>query len=251
MPSLFRKFVDANTALSGWVDRAFPAKWRVDGNSDFMKDFVWKYLSQKQKVYDVGGGKQPFLAPEKKRLLECSVVGVDVSEQELARAPAGAYDQTIRADICVFRGQADGDVVICQTLLEHVVDVDAAISAIASILKPGGLVLLFVPCKNALFARLNLLLPESFKRRLLYALFPASRHGQGFKAYYDRCTPGQLSALAEAHGLNVLELRCYYITTYFWFLFPAYVVWRLWTIIVLVCRMRNSCEGFSVALRKS
>lgn len=251
MPSLFRRFVNANVALSGWADNKLPAKWRVDGNSDFMKDFVWKYLRPRQKVYDVGGGKQPFLGAEKKRALECVVVGIDISEQELSKAPTGAYDRTIQADICTFRGDADADVVICQTLLEHVSDVEAAMGAIATILKPGGLILLFVPCRNALFAKLNLLLPESFKHWLLYTLFPASRHGQGFKAYYDRCTPKQLSVLAETCGLKVLELRRYYVTAYFWVFFPAYLVWRFWTMIVLTLRLENSCEGFSAAFTKN
>jgi len=40
-------------------------------------------------------------------------------------------------------------------LLKHVSDVQAALVNIATILKPGGRVLIFIPSRNAIFDRLN------------------------------------------------------------------------------------------------
>jgi 2-polyprenyl-3-methyl-5-hydroxy-6-metoxy-1,4-benzoquinol methylase len=251
MKSLFRVFVQANVRASHWIDQRVPARLRVDGNQDYRNDFVWRYLRPRQTVYDIGGGKQPFLSPAEKHKLKCRVVGLDISPHELSSAPDGVYDKVIVGDIVLFQGAGDADIVLCRAVLEHVADVPAAIGSVASILKPGGVCLLFIPCRNAAFARLNLLLPESIKRRLLFSAFPAAKLTQGFPSYYNRCTPRAISKLAAHAGLSVIETRQYYMSSYFSVLLPLQVVWRAWTIIVSAIRAENLCETFSIALKKS
>src|SRR5262249_9719381 len=77
-----------------------------------------------------------------------------------------------------YRGSSEADLVICQAVLEHVADTGSAMSCIASMLKPGGVALLFIPSRNAAFARLNLALPSGFKRALLHGLYPSTRFGR-------------------------------------------------------------------------
>src|SRR5439155_1407105 len=108
--------------------------------------------------------KRPWLSVERKGALQLKVIGFDISRSELEAAPQGSYDATICADITRFVGEEKADVAICAALLEHVSDVDKALRGIASMLKPGGLAVVFIPCRNTLFARLNLLLPQNFKQ---------------------------------------------------------------------------------------
>ncbi len=213
--SLARRLADANKRASHWVDQWVAPQLRVDGNQDYLHEFVWRYLRPRQTVGDVGGGKQPFLSVERKADLDCRVIGVDISSEELARAPAGAYDEVVVGDITALRGRGDCDVVLCQAVLEHVADVPAAIRSVVSMLRPGGVCLLFVPCRNAPFARLSLLLPESIKRRILFGVFPEVSRTQGFRSYYDQCTPAAIARLAVASGLQVAETRRYYTSSYF------------------------------------
>jgi hypothetical protein len=86
-------------------------------------------------------------------------------------------------------------------------DVEAAFASITSVLKPGGVALIFVPSRNAVFARLNMLLPQSVKQSILYSIFPEKRKKQGFPAFYNNCTPSGLKKLAAANGLTVIEER--------------------------------------------
>jgi 2-polyprenyl-6-hydroxyphenyl methylase/3-demethylubiquinone-9 3-methyltransferase len=178
------------------------------------------------------------------------VVGIDIDPAELQAAPAGLYDRTIAADITSFQGDSDADLVICQALLEHVRDTDAALRAIASILKPGGRALLFVPSRNAVYARLNLLLPESLKRRILFSIFPHMRRDHGFPAFYDRCTPRRFRAMADANGLQTEECRAYFHSDYFRFFSPLHAVWRLWTLAFRAFSGEEAAETFSLVLRK-
>lgn len=248
---ILRKFVECNVAASRAFDRLLPQDLTVDGNRFFMDSFYVRHLESACTVFDIGGGRHPAIAPAQKRQFELSVTGVDISAEELAGAPSGAYDQVVCTDITTYRGDGSADLVLCQSLLEHVPSTDSAFGAIASILKPGGTALLFCPSRNALFARLNLLLPERVKRAILFAVFPAARGSQGFRSYYDHCTPLDFERMAAAHGLEVLERHLFYSSSYFSFLLPVHVVWRAWIILYRAVSPVQSAETFVYALRRT
>lgn len=246
-----RHFIEWNRGLSAKFDSwIIPARFRIDGNRDFTDDFAKKFLDRGMEIYDVGGGKNPYIDRQTKERLALRVVGLDIDANELSRAESGLYDETVCADISSFSGKKSADLVICQALLEHVRDVEGAFASIDSILKPGGRALIFVPSRNAVFARLNLVLPEKFKRWILFSVFPQTRHSQGFPSYYDRCTPSDFQLLARRHGFQEVESRCYYQSTYFSFFFPMYLVWRLWVLMFWLVRGEQAAETFSMALTK-
>lgn len=154
------------------------------------------------------------------------------------------------ADITIFQGQSDADLVICQALLEHVEDVDQALAAIASILKPGGRALISVPSRNALYARLNLLLPESMKKRILHTVYPTTRESQGFPSYYDQCTPHDFRRLSKKHNLIVEMESFHYVSSYVKFFFPLYFLWRIWIIVFHALAGNQEVETFCMAWRR-
>jgi SAM-dependent methyltransferase len=248
---LARRIIDANIAMSGLIDRMLPERVRRDGNKTFIRDLLPTAFARGTTVYDLGGGSRPALDVAEKRRLGITVVGLDISADELAAAPAGAYDYTIAADLCTFVGPGDADAVVCMATLEHVPDMAGAMRALASTVKPGGRVLMFAPCRNAVFARINLMLPESLKQRLLFSLFPHKAGGHdGFKAYYDRCTPREIEALAAANGLDVVERRLFWASSYAHVFTPAYVVWRLWQLASYAVIRENAAETFAYVFAK-
>jgi 2-polyprenyl-3-methyl-5-hydroxy-6-metoxy-1,4-benzoquinol methylase len=246
-----RRFVEMNRSCSRAIDSMLiPEKFRIDGNRDFIDNFARKYLKPGQTVYDVGGGRQPYIGRETKDRLGLNVVGFDIDATELAGAPPGLYNDVVCADITAFSGSGTADLVVCQALLEHVRDVDAALKSIASILRPGGQAVIFVPSRNAIFARLNLVLPEKFKRWVLFQMFPQAREGAGFRSYYNRCTPIEFRKMIKTNSLREVEFRPYYQSAYFSFFFPAYMAWRLWTLLFWVMRGDQAAETFCLALVK-
>jgi 2-polyprenyl-6-hydroxyphenyl methylase/3-demethylubiquinone-9 3-methyltransferase len=155
------------------------------------------------------------------------------------------------ANICEYSGRGDGDLAICRTLLEHVENVEHALLGMHSILKPGGKLLIFVPSRNAVFARLNLLLPHVLKRKILFFLYPYVAEAQGFPAYYDRCTPRQIETLAKKSRFTISEVRLYYISKYFDFFAPLYLLWRLWILAFYAVSPCQAAETFSMVLKKT
>lgn len=248
---MLRTAVASQVWLSRKLDSLLPEKYRVDGNMDFRRNFAPRYLRPGATIYDIGSGRHPFLSPEQKRDLGARVMGLDIDPAELASAPPGAYDGSVCADVTQFRGRSDADLVICQSLMEHVNGTDCAFVAIASALKPGGVAVLFVPSRHAVFARLNLLLPQRVKLWLLHTIYPHTKVGYGFVSYYDRCTPADFTRMAAAAGMEVIELRCYYKSSYFMAFAPLHVLWRAWLAIFSALRGEQAAETFSMALRKA
>jgi SAM-dependent methyltransferase len=246
-----RRLAEAQARWSARLDEALPAVYQADGNRDFLDRLVPRYLEAGAMVYDVGGGKNPVVDRGRKQRLGLTVAGIDIDASELAAAPEGSYDRTISADIAAHRGEGDGDLVICQALLEHVTDTGRALEAIAGLLKPGGRALIFVPCRNAVYARANLLLPQELKRRILFGIFPEMSRDHGFRAYYDRCTPGGIERNAARCGLEAERLLLYFRSDYFRFCFPLHAAWRAWVMLFRSVAGAQAAETFSFVFRKA
>lgn len=250
--ALLLKFIRWNTKWTEALDRRLPLHMQLDGHQEFKKKLLPPLLLPALKVYDLGGGSQPCVSLKTKSDLALAIVGVDISEEELKAAPAGVYDQKVVADLCTYNGPGDGDLVVCQATLEHVRDTAGAMRAIASCLRPGGRAAIFAPCRNAAFARLNLLLPQELKRRLLYTLFPHKSEGHdGFPAFYDRCTPREIEQLGLQNGLVVEQALTYWRTSYFMILVPAYILWRIGQRLACYAIGQQAAESFCFVLRKS
>ena len=247
---MLRKFTETNRKLSKKFDLLFPEKFRIAGGRDFVRNVVPRYLTEGTLIYDVGGGKQPVLSVADKNRLKTRVIGIDICREELDSAPKGAYDATKEIAIENVVGIGDGDLVLCRTLLEHLVDTRRALAGIFSLLKPNGLALIFVPCRNAIFARLNIVIPQSLKRKILYSFYPNTARTRGFPTYYDNCTPKLLSGIFLDIGFQVIEERYYYWSSYFSLFFPLYIFWRILSLIFYALFGQEAAEGLAFVLKK-
>jgi SAM-dependent methyltransferase len=236
--------------LSQALDRRLPKYLWTDGHRDFLDNVCPASLIRGQLVYDIGGGRSPCIDVTTKHRLELRVVGLDISRDELEAAPEWAYDDIMVSDIAQYRGHGDADLVVMSASLEHIEEVPAAFIAISSILAPGGRALIWAPSRTALYARLNLLLPEPMKNGILDLVNGYHDESLGFRAFYRSCTPKEFRQLAECNGLRVEEERLFYVSSYFYFLLPAYFVWRLWVLTQLAIDSRSAAESFAMVLRK-
>jgi SAM-dependent methyltransferase len=250
---MMRRLIDWNARAALALDRMlFPEGWRTTAVGDFECRAVPELLRAGMHVWDVGCGSRPLVERSTKDDLQLRVTGLDLDSSELALMAPGLCDQTVVADLGEFSGDGSADLVLCRTVLEHVPDVDRAFAGLASIVRPGGTVAICVPCRNAPFARLNLFLPESAKRRLLYWIWPQKADGHsGFPARYDRCTPKSFIKLASAHGLQPDELRIYWWSSYFTFLLPLWALWRAWQLLARSILGDEAAEGFVLIAKRS
>ncbi len=250
MHDSLQKMIGFNKRVSAWFDRTVLPRYTVDGATHYTSSFLPRFVAPRMVVYDVGGGRSPVMSKQDKQGLQLLYVGIDISDEELRNSPEGVYDRVHVSDLSAFRGNADADVVICRAVLEHVRDVRRAFRSLSSILKPGGRLVLFVPCRNALYARLNLLLGDRVKRWLLFSIHPHTRGHQGFTSFYDQCTPGRFERIARENGLVLESRRCYQYNFYLSFFFPFHLVYRLVSIGLYKVFGDEFCEAFSLCLRR-
>jgi ubiquinone/menaquinone biosynthesis C-methylase UbiE len=250
MSTLVHRAIASQVALSSAFDHLLPQSFRVDGSKDFKRRIVPNHLRPNLVIYDVGGGARPCIDLETKRRLGLTVVGVDVDEEEFTKAPIGVYDRTIVTDITRCTLEHVADLVVCKSTLEHVSNTEAALNAMGRLLKPGGMLLVFAPSRNALYARLNVVLPEKVKMRLLSTFFGEKADHLGFPAKYDRCTPRDFRKFICKQNLEIRQLNTYYISSYFSVVFPVYIIWRLWVIAYRALAKEQAAETFTVVARK-
>lgn len=245
----FQRFFKWQVRLSKEFDAKFFPRFSIDGNTSFVLRAKNEIFSGR--VVDIGGGKSPLFSPAEVRERGLYVIGVDIDANELSAAPAGAYNAQFVTAIERADGRGDCDVAVAQSVLEHVRDGRAAAAGISSFLREGGKVYTFCPCRRAAFAQLNLLLPESVKRKLLFTIFPEKEEKQGFPAYYDGCTPSEFRQNMRKAGVEEVELVRFFASSYFMFLFPLYLCWRLATFPLMKFFPDQFCETFMFIGTKS
>ena len=166
---------------------------------------------------DLGGGARPSLPPDAVARLGLDYVVLDVSAEELAKAPDG-YG-TLQADIAGDEPPQlePQDLVFSRMLAEHIAEPERFHRNVRALLRDDGIAFHLFPTLYELPFLVNRLLPVRTSERFLLRLDPARRR-EGrkpkFPAYYRWCRgPGRrqlerLERLVRDRGVRrVLRAR--------------------------------------------
>jgi Methyltransferase domain len=169
-----------------------------------------------KRVCDVGGGANPTLSLDFIKRNELDYVVLDVSAEELAKAPDG-YTKT-QADIASPRFDIAGnnyDLVISRFVAEHARNGRYFHTNVKRLLVKGGLAFHFFPTLYAPPFVINRLLPEWLSEAMLLLNNPyRTQEGKRakFPTYYSWCrgpTPRQIRKFVEV-GYRVEEYIGFY-----------------------------------------
>jgi SAM-dependent methyltransferase len=148
------------------------------------------------RILDAGSGRAPTLAPED-RPVGAWYVGLDVSGEELAAAPPGAYDETCVHDLTEpLTVDRPFDLALSWQVLEHVSDVGAALENLRHALRPGGTLLAQLTSSAAAFSVLGRVIPHR-ARRYAMARWLGHHPDEKFPLRHRRRTAGELERLLE------------------------------------------------------
>jgi SAM-dependent methyltransferase len=162
-------------------------------------------------VYEAGGGATSFLPLDIMRRAHVTVVDIDET-QNLNNDYA---DEKILGDIQTYRFAPESfDLVISYNVLEHVPDVEAALTGFFDSLKPGGMVLIAAPNPNSLSGVVTKYTPHWFHvwfYRHVRGDMDAGKPGQApFPTFFHPLVSlSNLDAFAKTHGLQVIYRREY------------------------------------------
>ena len=183
----------------------------TDWHGDFVKLVKQEIESRgATRICDIGGGANPALTPDFVGAHDLDYSVIDISADELAKAPAGFHK--VQADLSSPAFQSPGlfDLVFSITVCEHIPDPPTFHRNVRSLLEPGGLA---IHCFSTLYSLpfvLNRVLPESVSRQILIRVSPNRRHDGAhgkFPALYRWCrgpTNRQIARL-ESTGFEVID----------------------------------------------
>jgi len=207
-----------------------PARYREPGQRLF-DDAVARELRPGMRILDVGSGRRPAL-PIEHRPQECHYVGLDLSREELQRAPEGSYDEMISGDIAHFIPETaeQFDLALSWQVLEHVKPLPNALENIREYLAPSGTLIAPLSGRFSIFALINQAVPHRWVVWILARLLNRAP-GTVFPAHYDHAWHGAL-VRAMAKWTEVDITPRYRGAVYFNFsdlLQRAYLVYEEWT----------------------
>lgn len=162
---------------------------RVTGRKDEFQPRVEGLIRQRgaESVCEVGGGAFPMLSRDFVSAHELRYLVIDVSAEELNKAPAHA--ETLVGDISDLGALPSErfDVVITRWVLEHVEVPERFHRGVRRLLHPGGSAIHLFPTLYSLPFVVNRLLPDAVSARVLRASGGADRDQGKFPAYYRWC----------------------------------------------------------------
>ena len=164
------------------------ADWREAESSFIRYVSDWARAHPEAAICDVGGGAKPVLEEEERRGRRYVVIDIDA--EELAKCPADV--ERVQADIATpsFRSPGRFELVVSNTVAEHVIDPETFHCNVLGMLAPGGTVAHFFPTLWALPFVVNRLVPDRISEPVLLRIQP-NRVAEGdegkFRAYYRWC----------------------------------------------------------------
>ncbi len=143
------------------------------------------------------------------------------------------------------------DLIFSVTLLEHVPDNKASISAIYGSLNYRGATMHYVPSRHHPYSLILKLVGPSLQKKIIQHLRPEVENIAGYPAYFNLCSPKEMKWVFEEQGFrNVRVDSFYYAADYFNFFFPLYVLVALWEIICRRLGLMKFCSGFIITAEK-
>lgn len=183
------------------------------------------FSKNSQSICEIGGGANPLLSLETLREHQSEYTILDISAEELAKAPDGY--QKVVADIARPLDMSNPsavtfnqfDVIFSQFLAEHVKDAAQFLDNCNRLLKIGGYCIHIFPTLYYPWFVLNAVAPDDLANRVLVRFQPhrelGGKHGK-FPAYYRGCRGpiGSQLRLYANHGFAVEEFHSYYGSLY-------------------------------------
>jgi len=165
------------------------------------------HLVADARILDIGSGRTPTV-PRDRRPAGGTYDGLDLSIDELEKAPPGSYDRKFATDICDLIPELEGqyDLAVSWQVFEHVRPLGRALENTRAYLRPGGVFIAQLSGTFAPFALANRLIPHGLARFLLRVLMRRDSEGV-FPAHYDRCWYSALHQdMSEWRECDILPL---------------------------------------------
>jgi len=238
---VLKKIIALNVRCASWLEKRLPALFGPE-NFDELTDRISRDIAARSPVsiLEIGGIDRPLL-PRSPRY---RYIGLDIEERpDCYRVYDEFLVQSIEKPVSVAV-----DMIVSRTLLEHVRDNQASARSMFGALNAGGVMHHYVPSKWHPYSIVLRVVGHDLQRRILSLLRPDAMSVAGYAAFFDYCSPGDMSALFERQGFKNISVRpSYNGKDYFVSFLPAFVLVSLFEAFCRVLNLRFFCSGFVIS----
>lgn len=234
--SILRKFMEKNKKIS---ENFLNKNWQDKSIYDIYVSTVAKHIKDNDIMYDIGGGKRLMYGKALKNH-NAKVYGVDISDKEL-EANAEVCGKIV-TDVCREIPLPHGkvDMITSSSVLEHLRQPEAFFANAYKSLKPGGYFIHVCPCRYAVFAVINRLLPHKLSRKILFFFKPEAKGTCGFPAYYKELYMDGIKKMLDDTGFELVGCYTdYRQSSYYTFFFPLFLINYGWDRLMYRLRLKN------------
>ncbi|MER9926257.1 class I SAM-dependent methyltransferase [Mesorhizobium sp. M0048] len=242
---ILKTFIAWNRNAAAWLERRFPA---IFGAPSYKAELERRIIDDIERlkpsaVLEVGGIDRPLL----KRSTSFAYIGLDIEEKPDCYR---IYDQFIVQSI-EQSVDVEVDMLISITLMEHVPDNKAAARSMFLALRPGGVMHHYIPSKWHPYSVALRIVGPVIQKWLIPHLRPAAVSVTGYPAFFNHCSPSDMTKLFRHQGFEKVDVRSFYrASDYFAFFLPAYLTVALFENLCAMLDWRIFCSGFVISARR-
>jgi len=237
---LFKRFVEWNKSICDRIEMMLPGEFTRSLLYLHERTVVAAMTGRRsQTVVDIGGGHFSPFAKHRDPKLGTRLVAIDILVEQIKKNTFADFG--VVADVGQSIPLKDGsvDIIVTRSVLEHLEDNRDFFSECLRVLKDGGTCFHVFPCRFALFALINQIIPNAVANKLLFSLFPEWRERCGFRAYYHNCYSRSMIKRQLSAGLSIKEVYYrYYQAIYFKFFIPFYLLVTFYDLILYYMNLR-------------
>lgn len=195
------------------ASRLLPPRYAPRWEATFF-ELVHAALRRGGTVVDLGSGARPTV-PLDQRPPGCQYVGVDISQAELDRAPAGSYSSAWAVDVSMSGASLPitADLILSWQVLEHVRSMGDALENMYRWLSPGGQVVALFSGSRALSSVLSRILPHGVRTIVMRRLYGSPPEDK-FPTVFDCCRESLLRPLLSDNWASFTIYPRYHGATY-------------------------------------
>ena len=203
---------------------------------------------------DLGCGHQMFaswMTAEEQEVAGRAVMltGIDLDWEGLRANPFVSARVLGTLESLPFRAEAF-DLATANMVVEHLRRPPAVLQEVYRVLRPGGLLILHTPNRNAVMIRIAAGMPQSMKN-LLARLLEGRKAEDVFPAFYRMNTPAAIEQIAAASGFRVQQVYSISSSAVTALLGPVAIVELLYLRLLEANRFRNYRSNLIAVLQKA
>ena len=194
-------------------------------------------------ILEVGGVDRPILAKSR----NYSYFGLDIDDKPKCY---DVYDtflvQSIEEEL-----EIKFNLIISNSLLEHVPDNTRSLRVIYDALSNGGVTMHYIPSKYHFYSLILRLVGPKLQKILIHYLRPEAEAVTGYPAFFHKCSPRQMETLCKDIGFSKIEITpSYRATDYFYFFVPAFILVAVLENLISYFGLRTFASGMILVARK-